>query len=110
MLKPEFHLNHLSYNLDNADNSLVSDKTLTIPTFVLKGGISLEKLINPQSLANINAEIFYQNSRTKIQDDLPIFDTREGTLSYDSLFKKIALLGVTEFLMRRESQLVSRRN
>lgn len=92
-LKPEFHLSHLSYNLDNADNSLVSDKTLTLPTLVLKGGISLEKFINPQSLATIDAEMFYQNSRAKIQNDLPIFDTRERTLSYDSLFKKDRFVG-----------------
>ena len=92
-MKPEFHLSHLSYNLDNADNSLVSDKTLTLPTLVLKGAISLEKFINPQSLATIDAEMFYQNSRAKIQNDLPIFDTRERTLSYDSLFKKDRFVG-----------------
>ena len=91
-LKPELFISHRSYELRNIPE-VNSQQKITVPFFVLKGGLSLEKLATKNTLQTLETDFLYLNSPKKNQHKLQNFDTKERSLSYDLLFENNHFIG-----------------
>ena len=97
--KPQFQFKYLGYNLsqlESAQNpSLDLNPEISAPIFSLDAGAFFERNLNWNKgfLQTLEPRIFYLDSPYKNQSALPDFDTRQHTLSFDSLFRDTRFVG-----------------
>jgi len=88
--KPQLRAKHLSYDLKSGQGSNLVDKNpaITVPVYSIDTGIFLER--NVSWLSNFKQvfepRLHYVKADFKDQSDLPDFDSREFTPSYNLLF------------------------
>jgi len=90
-IKPKFGVRHLDYNLNIPDNYSIplEDKpTITVPVVSFDGSLLLEKDSHWFSglKQTLEPRLFYIKAKSRDQQYLPDFDTKEFTPSYDLLF------------------------
>lgn len=90
--KPQVRARHLRYSLNAGQQSalLDSNPSVSVPVYSIDTGIFLER--NVSWLNNykqyFEPRLFYVRADYKDQSNLPDFDTREFTPSYDLLFRE----------------------
>ncbi len=85
--RPQLRIKHLGYDLDSQSNDASS--SLTVPVSSLDTSLFFER---PASFFNgynqtLEPRLYYLKSAFRDQSELPDFDTREFTPSYDLLFR-----------------------
>lgn len=90
--KPQFRARHLHYSLDARQQSALLDSapSVSVPVYSVDTGIFLERKVSWLSNYKqyFEPRLFYVRAGYKDQSNLPDFDTREFTPSYDLLFRE----------------------
>ena len=90
--KPQFRARHLHYSLDAGQQSALLDSapSVSVPVYSVDTGIFLERKVSWLSNYKqyFEPRLFYVRAGYKDQSNLPDFDTREFTPSYDLLFRE----------------------
>ncbi|MEZ5484363.1 MAG: LPS assembly protein LptD [Lysobacteraceae bacterium] len=91
-LLPELGYRYTTYHLDSgyADPLGESTPDRGLPILSLDGGLLFERstsLFGGRSIQTLEPRIYYLRAPYRDQSDLPIFDTRELTFSFDQLFR-----------------------
>jgi LPS-assembly protein len=92
-LKPKFGVRHLAYNLDIPDNHstpLQDSPAITVPVVSFDSNLLLERDSHwfAGLKQTLEPRLFYIRAKSKDQQYLPDFDTKEFTPSYDLLFRE----------------------
>ncbi len=88
---PKAKLTYTKYKLDDVDNRVVPNTSLTrtLPTFTLDTGLTFERdssLFGDGGLQTLEPRLFYAYTPYKDQDEYPLFDTSQFTFGYAKLF------------------------
>ncbi len=90
-LTPKAALNITKYKLEDLNNRLVPNTSLTrtLPTLTLDGGLIFERdssLFGDGSIQTLEPRLFYAYTPYRDQSDFPIFDSSRFTFGYAKLF------------------------
>ncbi|MCG6863758.1 MAG: LPS assembly protein LptD [Chromatiaceae bacterium] len=89
-LIPELNLYFAGYDLQDQEPDKDDKPSYAIPSFNLDAELVFERTVNwfsRESLQTLEPRIFYLYTAFKDQDDQPVFDTSELSLSYFRLFQ-----------------------
>ena len=88
---PKLGVRYTTYNLDNQAAGQPSDLTRTTPVVSLDNTLYLERdlsIIGHHYTQTLEPRLFYLYVKGEKQDDIPLFDTSEPTLTYRDLFEE----------------------
>ncbi len=90
---PKAKLNFTKYKLEDLDNSLVTNTSLsrTLPTLSLDTGLIFDRdstIFGDGSIQTLEPRLFYAYTPYRDQSDFPIFDTSKLTFGYARLFSE----------------------
>ncbi|HPQ95067.1 MAG: LPS-assembly protein LptD [Thiothrix sp.] len=90
-LQPAIKLQHTSYWLDRDQDNRISR---TLPTAAVDYGLIFERpLKTGNRIQTLEPRIFYTYTPFRNQDDIPVFDSSEKSLSYSQLFSSNRFTG-----------------
>lgn len=91
-VKPTALLSNLYVNYDDS-NSIARHQNVFVPTVLVESGLFFEKKSLDRSTQLLTPKLKYTYSPDKLQDTLPIFDTRFASMNYDQLLADSWVLG-----------------
>jgi len=94
---PKFSLRHTAYLLKDSGKGEPSSPERTLPIFSLDSGLFLERNTNiggRSFIHTLEPRLYYLAVGYKDQDDLPLFDTGEYTISFDKMFRENRFNGI----------------
>ena len=94
-ITPKFGIHHTSYSLNN-DPDNVGSQQRTLPIFSLDSGLFFDrnfKIASRDYSQTLEPRLFYVYVPDSKQNNIPIFDTSEADLNFDSLFRENQFTG-----------------
>jgi LPS-assembly protein len=95
-LKPKLGLHYTEFEIGNNNLTAIPNASRTLPIFSLDSGMTLErdmKLGQGEYIQTLEPRIYYVKIPFHNQDNLPLFDTSQATLSFAQIFTENRFYG-----------------
>lgn len=94
-IEPAVTWRYTEYQLDRPDATLERSPDRSLPVYTVDAGVFLERpsRLFEGVLQTLEPRLFYRAAPTRDQDDLPLFDTGQSTITFNQLFRDTPFTG-----------------